>query len=70
MGKLVFYKIPDAESLDWERHLRYASLPFEKKLYELFALIDLTIKLGGGRPLKKPVGAGLVLHKKKQHGYL
>ena len=65
MGKLVLHKHPDNEALNQERAFRYAALPFTQKLNELFALIDLTIKSNGNRPIKKPVGNGLVLRKIK-----
>ena len=64
MGKLILHTYPDPEQLAHERHERYAALPLAEKLKELFALIDLTIKLNGGKPIKEPQGKGIIIRKK------
>lgn len=68
MGKLIFREISNIESQDYERAKRFMSLDTSSKLNELFALIDLSVKLNGGKPLKTPQGKGLIL--KKVHGHL
>jgi hypothetical protein len=68
MGKLILRNIANPESQDLERAIRFMNLDTTSKLNELFALIDLSVKLNGGKPLKIPQGKGLVL--KKIHGHL
>ena len=68
MGKLILRDIANIESQDYERATRFMNLDTTSKLNELFALIDLSVKLNGGKPLKTPQGKGLIL--KKIHGYL
>ena len=68
MGKLILRNIADTQSQDLERAKRFMNLDTTSKLNELFALIDLSVKLNGGKPLKTPQGKGLIL--KKVHGYL
>ena len=68
MGKLIFRDIANVESQDLERAMRFMNLDTTSKLNELFALIDLSVKLNDGKPLKTPQGKGLVL--KKIHGHL
>lgn len=63
MGRVVLHTNPDPERLERERAQRFAALPFEQKLLELYALIDLAIKMNGGKPLKEPQGKGIVLRK-------
>ena len=63
MGKLILHDNPDLERLNEERSERFYHLPFEDKLKELFALIDLTVKMNGGRPIKEPQGKGIVIRK-------
>ena len=64
MGKIIIHTNPNPEQQDLERHLRFAQLPLSEKLNQLFALIDLTVKMNGGKPLKEPQGKGIVLRKK------
>ena len=64
MGKLVIHTNPNPAQQDLERHLRFAHLPLSEKLNQLFALIDLTVKMNGGKPIKEPQGKGIVLRKK------
>jgi hypothetical protein len=68
MGKLILREIANTESQDLERAMRFMNLDTTSKLNELFALIDLSVKLNGGQPLKTPQGKGLIL--KKVHGHL
>jgi hypothetical protein len=68
MGKLILRNIANTESQDLERAMRFMNLDTTSKLNELFALIDLSVKLNGGKPLKTPQGKGLIL--KKLHGHL
>ena len=68
MGRLIIRDNPDTFQQDLERSKRFVSLSTTEKLNELFALIDLSVKLNGGKPLKVPQGKGLVL--KKIHGHI
>ena len=68
MGRLIIRDNPDTFQQDLERSKRFVNLSTTEKLNELFALIDLSVKLNGGKPLKTPQGKGLVL--KKIHGHL
>ena len=68
MGRLIIRNNPDTFQQDLERSKRFVSLSTTEKLNELFALIDLSVKLNGGKPLKIPQGKGLVL--RKIHGHL
>ena len=68
MGRLTIRDNQDTFQQDLERGRRFVSLSTTEKLNELFALIDLSVKLNGGKPLKTPQGKGLVL--KKIHGHL
>ena len=63
MGKVIIRQNADITQQDLERSKRFYNLPTEEKLNELFALIDLSVKLNGGKPLKVPQGKGLVLRK-------
>ena len=68
MGRLIIRSNPDTSLQDLERSKRFISLSTTDKLNELFALIDLSVKLNGGKPLKTPQGKGLVL--RKIHGHI
>lgn len=68
VGWLIIHKNTDNEKLNTGRARRFADLPFEEKMKELFALIDLARKTSGNQPLKKPEGLGLAIAKKKQDG--
>lgn len=68
MGRLIIRNNTDTFQQDLERKKRFVNLSTTEKLNELFALIDLSVKLNGGKPLKIPQGKGLVL--KKIHGHL
>ena len=68
MGRLIIRDNPDTFQQDLERSRRFVSLSTTDKLNELFALIDLSVKLNGGKPLKVPQGKGLVL--RKIHGHI
>ena len=59
MGKLILREIADPELQDLERTKRFMSLDATSKMRELFALIDLSVKLNGGKPLKIPQGKDL-----------
>jgi hypothetical protein len=63
MGKLILREIVDTEIQDLERAKRFNSLDATSKMRELFALIDLSVNLNGGKPLKIPQGKGLILRK-------
>ena len=68
MGRLIIRDNPDTFQQDLERSKRFVNLSTTEKLNELFALIDLSVKLNGGKPLKTPQGKGLVL--RKIHGHI
>ena len=68
MGRLIIRDNPDTFQQDLERSKRFVNLSTTEKLNELFALIDLSVKLNGGKPLKVPQGKGLII--KKIHGHL
>ena len=68
MGKLILRNIANTTSQDLERAKRFMNLDTTSKLNELFALIDLSVKLNDGKPLKIPQGKGLIL--KKIHGHI
>jgi hypothetical protein len=63
MGKIVLHPNTTPEQIDRARAERYNSLPFAEKLTELFSLIDLAVKMNGGKPLKQPQGKGIVIRK-------
>ena len=63
MGKLILREIVDTDLQDLERAMRFKNLYVTSKIKELFALIDLSVKLNRGKPLKTPQGKGLVLRK-------
>ncbi|MEY4541554.1 MAG: hypothetical protein RLZZ306_3311 [Bacteroidota bacterium] len=63
MGKLILREIVDTDLQDLERAKRFLNLDATSKMKELFALIDLSIKFNGGKPLKLPQGKGLVIRK-------
>lgn len=63
MGRLIIRHHPDLEQIELERRQRFVNLSTTEKLNELFALIDLSVKLNGGKPLKEPQGLGLVIKK-------
>jgi hypothetical protein len=63
MGKLILHAAPDPERLSLERARRFASLSTEEKLNALFALIELSVALNGGKPLKAPQGKGIIIRK-------
>lgn len=63
MGKLTIRQHPDLDQIELERRQRFVNLSTPQKLNELFALIDLSVKLNGGKPLKEPQGLGLVIKK-------
>jgi len=63
MGKLILHNNPDPERNNLERAKEFAALPDEEKLKRLFALIELSVVLNDGKPLKEPQGKGLVIRK-------
>jgi hypothetical protein len=65
MGRVVLHSVPDPERTERERALAFLALPLEVKLKRLFALIDLSVKLNDGKPLKEPQGNGIVIRKPK-----
>ncbi len=67
MGRLIIRNNSDTSEQDLERSERFVSLSTTEKLNELFALIDLSVKLNSGKPLKIPQGKGLVLKKIHEH---
>ena len=64
MSRLKLYdlSIPREEILK-ERESVYLKLSPSRKLYALFNLIKLSVKLNGGNPLKQPQGKGIVISK-------
>lgn len=68
MGRLILRNVANINTQDIERAERFYNLSITDKVNELFALIDLSVKLNNNLPLKKPLGKGVVLHKK--NGYL
>ena len=65
MGRVVLHSVPDPERMERERALGFLALPLEEKLKRLFALIELSVKLNDGKPLKEPQGKGIVIRKPK-----
>jgi hypothetical protein len=63
MGRVIIRQNPDIVQQNLERSKIFLNLSTTEKLNELFALIDLSVKLNGGKPLKMPQGKGLVLRK-------
>jgi len=63
MGKVILHNVPDPEKNKLERAREFAILPFEEKLKRSFALIELGVKLNGGKPLKEPQGKGIIIRK-------
>lgn len=63
MGKLVIHNHPDVEKTNAERAKKFLKLPLEEKLKSLFSLIQLSVVLNNGQPLKKPQGKGLIIVK-------
>lgn len=63
LGRLTIQQHPDLEQIENERQQRFMKLSTMEKLNELFALIDLSVKLNSGKPLKEPQGLGLVIKK-------
>ena len=63
MGKLILREIVDIEVQNLERAIRFNRLDAATKMNELFALIDLSVRMNGGKPLKIPQGKGLVIRK-------
>lgn len=68
MGRLTIRQHPHLDQIEQERRQRFMKLSTMEKLNELFALIDLSVKLNGGKPLKEPQGLGLVI-KKPRNGH-
>lgn len=68
MGRVVLRPQPDLAQIEAERQGRFANLSTTEKLNELFALIDMAVKLNGWKPLKEPQGKGLLIRKPKD-GY-
>lgn len=64
MGKLKLYDtgIPH-EQIIKERDQRYLQQSPADKFYSLLQLINVTITMNGGRPLKQPQGKGLIITK-------
>jgi hypothetical protein len=67
MGRVIIRQNPDIVQQNLERSKMFLNLSTTEKLNELFALIDLSVKLNGGKPLKMPQGKGLVLRKIKKN---
>ena len=66
MGRVIINENPDPERQAFERAKAFNSLTDAEKLSRLFALIDLTMKLNGGKPVKLPQGKGIVIRKPKK----
>ena len=64
MSRLKFYdpSISRIEILQ-EREKRFMDTSVEKKFYQLLKLIDLSVKMNGGVPLKIPQGKGIIIFK-------
>lgn len=66
MAKLVLHDLSlSPEAIQQEREQRFLKLSAQEKLEELFALINLSIAMNGGKPIKEPQGKGLIIRKKK-----
>jgi hypothetical protein len=63
MGKVTLRQHADIDAIEQERFMRYKNLPLKEQLAELFALINATILLNNGEPIKKPQGKGIVIKK-------
>ena len=66
MGKVKLYdtSIPRSQIVA-EREAEYVSQSPANKLNRLFALIRLSVKMNGGKPLKVPQGKGLIISRQK-----
>ena len=63
MGKVILHNNPDPEKNHLERARQFAALSDDEKLKRLFALIELSMVLNEGKPLKEPQGKGLLIRK-------
>lgn len=64
MSKLKLYdaSLPREQILK-EREERFLSRSSKEKFYDLLHLIQVSVKLNGGKPLKQPQGKGIVINK-------
>ena len=63
MGRLIIHSHPDVEKNHLERAKKFLQLSAEAKVRSLFSLIQLSVLLNNGQPLKKPKGKGLIITK-------
>jgi hypothetical protein len=64
MGRLIIHSSAlSPEKIQEERALRFLNLPPQEKLFELLALIHLSIAMNGGQPIKKPQGKGIIIQR-------
>lgn len=64
MGSLKLYDINiPRESIIALRESIYLNKSSENKIYALLKLIQISVQLNGGNPLKKPQGKGLIISK-------
>jgi hypothetical protein len=66
MGKVTIRNNANVDAIEHERQIRYKNLPIKTQLFELFALIEATVLLNNGQPIKKPQGKGLIIQKPTQ----
>jgi len=70
MGRLIIHSEPDPSKLESERSKRFLKLSTTEKINSLFALINLSVMLNNGKPLKYPQGKGIILRKVTTDGSL
>ena len=66
MNRLKIYdsSIP-REQIIAEREAQYLVNSPKDKLERLFSLINISVSMNGGKPLKHPQGKGLIISRKK-----
>lgn len=67
MSRLKIYD-PSAspESIARERSLAYLRLSSREKIEQLLSLIEMSVSLNQGKPIKEPMRKGIVISRKKQ----
>ncbi|GAA4319797.1 hypothetical protein [Compostibacter hankyongensis] len=65
MSRLKIYSTNvSRESILRERAAAYQQLSSREKIEQLFSLIQVSVSLNGGKPLKYPQGKGVVISRK------
>lgn len=61
--KFILYNNENLEEIEFRRQQRFFQKSPEDKMKELCYLIELSMLLGKERPIKKPMGLGLIIGK-------